>query len=173
MTALAGTRPATERWPWIASIALAVAILAITAFAVRTLVAPAASSTPVATAPAATPSAVPAPAAPPAPAGAPSLTDTGRRALPAAVATGVQGLYTALGTGDLAGVEARYAPSTTYDAAPWRQVAPLLADPAAREKLLAALRTDPQRRSGLYRYAAGGAVVGVDAQGRMAFLALP
>jgi hypothetical protein len=55
---------------------------------------------------------------------------------------------------------------------PWSQVGPLLAQPANREQLLAALRQPPQRRSGLYVYSAGGARVGVDAQGRMAFLLL-
>ena len=82
-------------------------------------------------------------------------------------------LYTALGAGDLPAVQARYRPSAAFDAAPWAQVAPLLAEPANREALLAALREPPQRRSGIYRFAAGGAVVGVDAQGRMGFLLLP
>jgi hypothetical protein len=173
VTAVTGARPSAERWSWIASIALAVAILAIGAFAVRTLVVDPASSAPAAAAPEAAPSAAPAPAALPAPAGAPSVTDTTGRAVPAAVATGAQGLYTALGTGDLAGVESRYAPSAAFDAAPWRTVAPLLADPAARDQLLAALRANPQRRTGVYRYTAGGATVGMDPQGTMAFLRLP
>lgn len=172
MTAVTGARPPAERWTWIASIALAVAILAIGAFAVRTVVVDTASSAPAAP-PEAAPSAAPAPAAPPAPAGAPSVTDTTGRAVPPAVATGAQGLYTALGTGDLAAVESLYAPSAAFDAAPWRVVAPLLADPAARDQLLAALRADPQRRTGVFRYSAGGAVVGMDPQGKMAFLRLP
>ncbi|GAA4864038.1 hypothetical protein [Actinomycetospora straminea] len=164
------------RGPWIASAALAVAIVVAAALAVLTLVtAPSSAGTSSAAAsavPAPAPSAA-APATPPAPAGTPAVTDTAGRALPAAVATGVQGLYTALGTGDVAGVESRYRPSAAFDAAPWSRVAPLLAQPDNREELLAALREPPQRRTGVYRYAAGGAVVGVDAQGSMAFLRLP
>lgn len=170
---MAGARGTAARWPWIASIALAVAILAVGAFAVRTLVVDPASSAPAAASPEAAPPAAPAPAAPPAPAGAPSVTDTTGRPVPPAVATGVQGLYTALGTGDLAGVESRYTPSPAFDAAPWPTVAALLADPAARDQLLAALRADPQRRAGVYRYTAGGATVGMDPQGTMAFIRLP
>lgn len=166
----AGARPSADRRPWIASIALAVAIVAIAAFAVRTLaVAPTSTAAPAPPAAAATPAA-PAPAPP---AGAPSTTDSTGRTLPARVATGVQGLYAALGTGDLAAVESRYSPSAALDAAPWAQVAPLLAEPQAREQLLAALRENPERRSGLYRYSADGARLGVDDQGRMAFLVLP
>ncbi|WP_345422700.1 hypothetical protein, partial [Actinomycetospora chlora] len=113
-------------------------------------------------------------AAPPStPAGAPAVTDAAGRALPAAVGTGVQGLYAALGAGDLPGVQSRYRPAEEYDAAPWSQVAPLLAVPANREALQAALREPPTRRTGVYRYAAGGAVVGIDTQGRMAFLLVP
>ena len=44
---------------------------------------------------------------------------------------------------------------------------------ALKHAILTALREPPQRRSGIYRFAAGGAVVGVDAQGRMGFLLLP
>jgi hypothetical protein len=175
VTAAAPTAGAgAARGPWIASAVLAVAIVVAAALAVVTLVtvpSSAGQAEPVAAAPA--PSAVAAPAPVPAPAGTPAVTDTAGRALPAAVATGVQGLYTALGTGDLAGVESRYAPAAALDAAPWSQVAPLLGVPANREALLAALREPPQRRTGLYRYSAGGARVGVDAQGRMAFLVLP
>ncbi|MEJ2862511.1 hypothetical protein [Actinomycetospora flava] len=178
---MAVTAPAASagagRGPWIASAALGVAILVAAALAVLTLVtAPVspASSTEAAPAPAQpapAPSAAPAPA--PAPAGTPAVADTAGRNLPAAVATGVQGLYTALGTGDLPAVQQRYQPSAAVDAAPWSQVAPLLAQPANREALLAALREPPQRRTGVYRYAAGGAVAGVDTQGRLAYVSLP
>ncbi len=174
---MAMTAPAVGagRGPWIASAALAVAIVVAAGLAVLTLVsAPsstASQSEAVAPAPAA---AAPAsPAAVPPPAGAPATADTAGRALPAAVATGTGELYTALGAGDLPAVQARYRPSVAFDAAPWARVAPLLAEPANREALLAALREPPQRRSGIYRYTAGGAVVGVDAQGRMGFLLLP
>ena len=174
---MAVTAPAVGagRGPWIASAALAVAIVVAAGLAVLTLVsAPsstASQSEAVAPAPAA---AAPAsPAAVPPPAGAPATADTVGRALPAAVATGTGELYTALGAGDLPAVQARYRPSAAFDAAPWARVAPLLAEPANREALLAALREPPQRRSGIYRYTAGGAVVGVDAQGRMGFLLLP
>lgn len=178
---MAVTAPAVGagRGPWIASAALAVAIVVAAGLSVLTLVS-APSST--ASQPEAGATGAPAPAAPaapaspaavPPPAGAPATADTAGRALPAAVATGTGELYTALGTGDLPAVEARYRPSAAVDAAPWARVEPLLADPANREALLAALREPPQRRSGIYRYAAGGAVVGVDAQGRMGFLLLP
>jgi hypothetical protein len=179
MTASAATATAgPTRGPWIASAALAIAIVVAAGLAVATLVTTPVSST--SSAPQAAPApAAPAPsaaAAPPsaaAPAGTPAVADAAGRALPAAVATGVQGLYTALGAGDLPAVRARYQPSAAFDAAPWAQVEPLLAQPANREQLLAALREPPQRRSGVYRYAAGGALVGVDTQGRMAFLLLP
>ncbi|MEJ2887829.1 hypothetical protein [Actinomycetospora aeridis] len=166
------------RGPWIASAALGVAIVVAAALSVLTLVtAPTAPTSSTETAPApvaaAPPSAAPAPAPAPVPAGTPAAADTAGRALPAAVATGVQGLYTALGAGDLPAVEQRYRPSAAFDAAPWSEVAPLLAQPANREQLLAALREPPQRRSGIYRYSAGGTRVGVDAQGRMAFVLLP
>jgi hypothetical protein len=175
---MAVTAPAvgTGRGPWIASAALAVAIVVAAGLAVLTLVSAPSStaSQPEAVAPApAAPAAPASPAAVPPPAGAPATADTAGRALPAAVATGTRELYTALGTGDLPAVQARYRPSAAVDAAPWAQVAPLLAEPANREALLAALREPPQRRSGIYRFAAGGAVVGVDAQGRMGFLLLP
>lgn len=164
------------RGPWIASAALGVAILVAAALAVLTLVtapvSPASSSEP-APAAAPPPAAAPAPAPAPAPTGTPAVADTAGRAVPAAVATGVRGLYTALGAGDLPAVQQRYRPSAAADAAPWSQVAPLLAQPANREALLAALREPPQRRSGIYRYEANGARVGVDTQGRMAFVLLP
>jgi len=160
------------RGPWIASAALAVAIVVAAALAVVTLVTVPSAATETPSAAPAPPSSAAAPAPLPAPAGAPAVADTAGRALPAAVATGVQGLYTALGTGDLAGVRSRYAPSAAFDAAPWSQVEPLLAQPANREELLAALREPPQRRAGVYRYTAGGTRVGVDDQGRMAFLLL-
>ncbi|GAA4903766.1 hypothetical protein EV188_10463 [Actinomycetospora succinea] len=169
------------RGPWIASAALGVAILVAAALAVLTLVttpiSPAGTTEaapPAQPAPAPSAAAAPAPTPAPVPAGTPAVTDTAGRALPAAVATGVQGLYTAIGTGDLPAVQQRYQPSTAVNAAPWSQVAPLLSQPANRDALLAALREPPQRRAGLYRYtAAGGALVGVDAQGRMAFIRLP
>jgi len=180
------------RGPWIASVALAVAIVVAAGLAVLTLVtAPSSSATATASGSATQPDAATAPAsgapapgsvaaapaspaAVPPPAGAPATADSAGRALPAAVGTGVQALYTALGTGDLAGVEARYSPSTTVDAAAWSEVGPLLAQPANRDALLAALREPPQRQAALYRFsAAGGARVGVDAQGRMAFVRLP
>jgi hypothetical protein len=175
---MAVTAPAvgTGRGPWIASAALAVAIVVAAGLAVLTLMSTPSStaSQPEAVAPApAAPAAPASPAAVPPPAGAPATADTAGRALPAAVATGTGELYTALGAGDLPAVQARYRPSAAFDAAPWAQVAPLLAEPANREALLAALREPPQRRSGIYRFAAGGAVVGVDAQGRMGFLLLP
>jgi hypothetical protein len=181
MTAPAATA-GPARGPWIASAALAVAIVVAAGLAVMTLTTSPVSSSSnaqqAAPAPAPAPAAAPAPsaAAPSsaaAPAGTPAVADAAGRALPAAVATGVQGLYTALGAGDLPAVRARYQPSAAFDAAPWAQVEPLLAQPANREQLLAALREPPQRRSGVYRYAAGGALVGVDTQGRMAFLLLP
>ena len=176
MTAAAPTAGAgAARGPWIASAALAVAIVVAAALAVVTLVTvPSSAGQAESPAPAASaPSAAAAPAPAPAPAGTPAVADTAGRALPPTVATGVQGLYTALGTGDLAGVESRYAPAAALDAAPWSQVGPLLGVPANREALMAALREPPQRRAGIYRYSAGGARVGVDAQGRMAFLLLP
>lgn len=177
MTASAAS-PGPARGPWIASAALAVAIVVAAALAVVTLVtapvSPASSTGAAAPAPApAAPAPSPAPpAAAPAPAGGPAVTDAAGRALPPAVATGVQGLYTALGTGDMAGIQSRYQPSAAVDAAPWSRVAPLLAQPANREQMLAALRQPPQRLPGIYRYAGGGARVGVDAQGRMAYLSL-
>jgi hypothetical protein len=177
--AMSASAPAAGagRGPWIASAALGVAIVVAAALAVLTLVTapatPTSASEPAPAPAAAPPSAAPAPAPAPVPAGAPATADTAGRALPAAVATGVQGLYTALGAGDLPAVEQRYRPSAAFDAAPWSQVSPLLAQPANREQLLAALREPPQRRSGIYRYSAGGARVGVDAQGRMAFVLLP
>jgi hypothetical protein len=196
MTAAASAGP--SRGPWIASVVLALAIVAAAGLAVLTLmgvrVAPLSSLASVISpaaaepAPAAAPAApaepapaqpvpaqpAPAVAAPPStPAGAPAVTDATGRALPAAVGTGVQGLYTALGAGDLPGVQSRYRPAEEFDAAPWSQVAPLLAVPANREALQAALREPPTRRTGIYRYAAGGAVVGIDTQGRMAFLLVP
>ncbi|MDD7937635.1 hypothetical protein PHK61_04270 [Actinomycetospora lutea] len=164
------------RGPWIASAALGVAILVAAALAVLTLVtAPVAPAGSTQAAAPAQPvrSAAPAPAPAPVPAGEPAVTDTAGRALPAAVATGVRELYTALGAGDLPAVERRYRPSAAVDAAPWSQVSPLLAQPPNREALLAALREPPQRGSGVYRYAAGGARVGVDTQGRVAFVLLP
>ncbi|MDD7917561.1 hypothetical protein [Actinomycetospora callitridis] len=175
---MAVTAPAVGagRGPWIASAALAVAIVVAAGLAVLTLVSAPSStaSQPEAVAPApAAPAAPASPAAVPPPAGAPATADTAGRALPAAVATGTGELYTALGAGDLPAVQARYRPSAAFDAAPWSQVAPLLAEPANREALLAALREPPQRRTGIYRFAAGGAVVGVDTQGRMGFLLLP
>jgi hypothetical protein len=174
VTASAPTAGAdATRGPWIASAALAVAIVVAAGLAVLTLLT--APSSPGGGAPTAAPTA-PTAAAPPSPApppGAPATADAAGRALPAAVATGVQGLYAALGTGDLAGVESRYAPARAFDAAPWSEVAPLLDDPANRDALLAALREPPERRSGIFRYSAGGARVGVDDQGRMAFLLLP
>lgn len=177
MTAAApAAGPGAARGPWIASAALAVAIVVAAALAVVTLVGVPSSTTrtePAAAAPAPSAAPAPAPAPAPLPAGAPAVADTAGRALPAAAVTGVQGLYTALGTGDLAGVESRYAPAAALDAAPWTQVGPLLAVPANREALMAALREPPQRRAGTFRYSAGGARVGVDAQGRMAFLVLP
>jgi len=192
MTAPAATA-APSRGPWIASVALALAIVVAAGLAVLTLVGspllpvslagdqqasgPAApdqavpdQAAPVAAQPA--PS-VAAPPSTPAVAGTPAVADAAGRPLPAPVATGVQGLYAALGAGDLPGVQSRYRPAAAFDAAPWSQVAPLLATPANREALLAALRVPPQRRSDIYRYAAGGAVVGIDAQGRMAFLLIP
>lgn len=175
---MAVTSPAATagRGPWIASAALGVAIVAAAALAVLTLVTVPASSTGSSrAAPAAPPSPAPSaePAPAPAPAGTPAVTDTAGRALPAAVASGVQGLYAALGAGDVADLQSRYQPSATFDAAPWSEVEPLLTDPANREQLLAALREPPQRRSDIYRYAAGGARVGVDEQGRMAFMLVP
>lgn len=163
------------RGPWIASAALGVAILAAAALAVLTLVtAPVSPTSAEADAPAQpAPSAAPAPAPAPAPTGEPAVTDTAGRELPTAVATGVRELYTALGTGDLPAVEQRYRPSAAVDAAPWSEVSPLLAQPANRDALLAALREPPQRRAGTYRYAAGGARAGIDGQGRMTFVVLP
>jgi hypothetical protein len=179
MTAPAATA-GPARGPWIASAALAVAIVVAAGLAVMTLTtSPVSSSStaqqaaPAPAAPAPAPSAAAPSSAAAAPAGTPAVADAAGRALPAAVATGVQGLYSALGAGDLPAVRARYQPSAAFDAAPWSQVEPLLAQPANREQLLAALREPPQRRSGIYRYAAGGALVGVDTQGRMAFLLLP
>jgi hypothetical protein len=174
VTAAAPTAGAcAARGPWIASAALAVAIVVAAALAVVTLVTVPSSATEAEPAAAPAPSEVAAPAPAPAPAGTPAVADTAGRALPADVVTGVQGLYTALGTGDLAGIESRYAPSAALDAAPWSRVAPLMEVPANREALLAALREPPQQRAGIYRYSAGGARVGVDAQGDMAFLLLP
>lgn len=177
---MAVTAPAVGagRGPWIASAALAVAIVVAAGLAVLTLVSapssPATASQTEAAAPAPPSAAAPAsPSAVPPPAGAPATADTAGRALPAAVGTGTQALYAALGAGDLPAVQARYRPSAAFDAAPWSQVAPLLAEPANRQALLAALREPPQRRTGIYRYAAGGAVVGVDTQGRMGFLLVP
>ncbi|WP_433783262.1 hypothetical protein ACQPX6_24885 [Actinomycetospora sp. CA-101289] len=175
MTAAAPAAGAgAARGPWIASAALAVAIVVAAALAVFTLVTvPTSGSRTETAAPAPAPSAAAAPAPAPAVVGTPAVADTAGRALPAAAVTGVQGLYTALGTGDLAGVESRYAPAAALDAAPWSQVGPLLGVPANREALMAALREPPQRRAGTFRYSAAGARVGVDAQGRMAFLVLP
>lgn len=165
------------RGPWIASAALGVAILVAAALAVLTLVtapvSPASSEAAAPVQPAPAPAAAPAPAPAPAPAGAPAVADAAGRNLPAAVATGVRGLYTAVGTGDLPAIQQRYQPSAAVDAAPWSRVEPLLAQPANRDALLAALREPPQRRTGIYRYAAGGAVAGVDAQGRLAYVSLP
>ncbi|PVZ04288.1 hypothetical protein [Actinomycetospora cinnamomea] len=177
MTASASTSAPTSgagsaRGPWIASAALAVAIVVAAGLAVVTLVT--SSSAPAAEAPSVAPAPpADAPPSPTTPPGAPATADSAGRALPAAVATGVQGLYTALGTGDLAGVQSRYEPSTAVDAAPWSEVEPLMENPANREALLAALREPPERRAGGYRYSAGGARVGVDGQGRMTFLLLP
>ena len=175
---MAVTAPAVGagRGPWIASAALAVAIVVAAGLAVLTLVSAPVVDRVAVRGRGARPGGAAAPASPaavPPPAGAPATADTAGRALPAAVATGTGELYTALGAGDLPAVQARYRPSAAFDAAPWARVAPLLAEPANREALLAALREPPQRRSGIYRYAAGGAVVGVDAQGRMGFLLLP
>ncbi|MHC1563674.1 hypothetical protein ACR9E3_32380 [Actinomycetospora sp. C-140] len=183
-TADTATGAAPSRGPWIASVALAVAIVVAAGLAVVTLVREPAGSVAAPSTTQDEPVAAPLPQAPPlqgtgnpappqVPAGQPAVTDTTGRALPAAVATGVGGLYTALGTGDLPGVQSRYRPAAAFDAAPWSQVAPLLTTAPNREQLLAALREPPQRRSGIYRYAANGAVVGVDAQGRMAFMLLP
>lgn len=173
MTAPAATA-GSSRGPWIASGALAIAIVVAAGLAVVTLatapVSPTRSALQAAPAqPAPAPSAS---SSAPVAAGTPAITDAAGRALPATVATGVQGLYAALAGGDLPGVQSRYRPAAAFDAAPWSQVAPLLAQPANREQLLAALREPPQRRSDIYLYSANGARVGVDDQGRMAFLLL-
>lgn len=121
---------------------------AVAAVDAQPVVAPAVVETP-----AAAPTPTTAASAPPAAVTGPTVTDNRGRALPSAVATVVQRIYTALDSGDLEPIRRAYSAVGSDD---WYTSSPQLKKTSVQTALLKALSTAPKSQEGEYRYSAGG-----------------